>query len=51
MKKQDKYKWEKNCFIDICQYMYKEVSGPQKIQKEDYRRNCKKKSYHGVGLS
>ena len=34
---------KKKSFIHMYKYMYKEVSGPQKVQKEDYSKNCKKR--------
>ena len=41
----------KECFIDSCKSIYKEVSGLQKLQKQDSSKDYKKKNYQGAGLS
>ncbi|RVW39249.1 Gag-Pol polyprotein [Vitis vinifera] len=41
----------KECFINSCKGIYKEVSGLQKLQKEDSSKDYKKKNCQGAGLS
>ena len=43
MKEQDKYKWKKKNFIYMCKYVYKEVSGPQEIQKKRLQEKITKR--------
>ena len=43
IKARDKYKCQKFMFYWCLWSMNKEVSGPQKVQKEDYSKNCKKR--------
>ena len=41
----------KECFINICKGIYKEVSGLQKYRKKIAAKQITKESYQGVGLS